>query len=227
VGGMTHRCGLGPGDLGPLLLGGLPAAERRRVEERLATCPDCAAEVSALQPVVAAMAQAAPTVELDGRGQDDLVLQDGALERLLAAVDAERPGVRRRPARPWRLPAIAAAATVLVAALVTGGLTLLGRGGDGQQVTLSGPAGAHASARLDQRSWGTAVQLKAGGLKPGTAYGAWLAYPDGRRVGAGTFVAQSDGSAEVDLTAALSLEQSATLGVTALGGSDVMAVRLP
>jgi hypothetical protein len=58
------------------------------------------------------------------------------------------------------------------------------------------------------------------------AYGAWLAYPDGRRVGAGTFVAQPDGSATVDLSAALPLDRTATLGVTVLGGTDVMAVNL-
>ncbi len=223
---MTRHCDVGPADLGPLLLGALPPAEHRRVEDHLALCPGCRAEAAELRPVVGLMAEAAATVELDGRGADQPALQDGALERLLAAVDAERPGVRRRPARPWRLPAVAAAATVLVAGLVTGGLALVGRGGQDRVVTLTGVAGAHASARLDQRSWGTAVTLEAAGLRPGTAYGAWLAYPDGRRVGAGTFVAQPDGSATVDLSAALPLDQTATIGVTVLGGTDVMAVNL-
>lgn len=224
---MTRHCDLGPADLGPLLLGALPADRQRRAEEHLTVCPGCRHDTAELRPVVALMAEAAATVELDGRAPDGPVLQDGALERLLAAVEAERPGRRRAPARPWRLPGIAAAATVLVAALVTGGLALVGRGGDDRVVSLNGAGGAHASARLDQRSWGTAVRLQAAGLKPGTAYGAWLAYPDGRRVGAGTFVAQPDGSATVDLSAALPLDRTATLGVTVLGGTDVMAVNLP
>jgi anti-sigma factor RsiW len=233
MGGMRHRCGLSPEDLGPYLLDGLSVSERRRVEQLLVSCPDCTAELDELRPVLTILAAAAASVELEpapepagSSGSPTEPLPSDALDRMLAAVHAERPGGRTTsPGRSWRRPVIVAAATVVVAALVTGGLTLLG-GDHGTRVTLRGAAGAHAGARLSDRSWGTALRLDAHGLKPGTAYGAWLAYPDGRRLAAGTFVAQPDGSAVVDLAAALPLGQAATLGVTTLGGDDVLTVRL-
>ena len=92
---MTRHCDVGPADLGPLLLGALPPAEHRRVEDHLAVCPGCRAEAAELRPVVGLMADAAATVELDGRGADQPALQDGALERLLAAANGRAAQIER------------------------------------------------------------------------------------------------------------------------------------
>jgi len=106
VGGVKHRCGLGPADLGPLTLGRGERAERERVERQLTGCQACTDDLQQLRPVVAMLSGAASSVELEPTSDQSGALAttpDGplppqALDRMLAAVDAERTGPRA-----WRL----------------------------------------------------------------------------------------------------------------------------
>ncbi len=110
---------------------------------------------------------------------------------------------------------------------MTGGVLWAGRGGSAERVTLAGQAPATGSAVVSTREWGTAISLEVRGLTPGTSYGAWLADGSGKRVGAGTFRPLDDGTARLDLGASMTLDQAARLGVTALGGDDILVADLP
>ena len=80
---------------------------------------------------------------------------------------------------------------------------------------------------MSQQHWGTALVLDLRGLTPSRPYGAWLADRSGERTPAGTFRATADGSAELDLGAALPLPEVVGVGVTELGGGvDVLQAAL-
>lgn len=214
---MTHDCGLGPRDLGPYLLGHLPADDVARVEAALALCPICAEEVSELLPTVAVMAVAVPYEQTPSS------LPSASLDRVLGTI-----GAHRRSSVGRRRAVLAVAAAVIAVACGLAGFAVgLGRSrSDGETVRLVNATGANARVVLDQRTWGTAITLEVRGLQPGATYGAWLARPDGKRVPAGSFRTDESGWAQLELGAALSRSDSGSLGVTALGGADVLSTRL-
>jgi anti-sigma factor RsiW len=212
VGGVRHGCGLTPADLGPYVLGQLGDAERRRVAALLAGCPACSADVARLLPVGAALtAQAAPP---------PVVAPPLVLDRALEAVHAAAAVRRRR-----RALAGAAVAAVLLPVLLAA-LLLPGRAPGGERVALTGPAGTGGVVRVEARGWGSALTLDVHGLAPGRTYGAWLADGASQRVPAGTFRATASGAAHLDLSAALRVPDTRTVGVTEIGGGDVLLGRL-
>jgi hypothetical protein len=140
--------------------------------------------------------------------------------------DPSGPRRRRRPRAPgWlRRPLPAAALGALAAAAFTVGLTsALDHDGDSNGSksygahlrAVAGGASGHgtdparadrpyAYARLSTSSAGTRVKLKASGLAggPGSVYELWCVYPDGSKVSAGTFRADTSGRAEASMTTA-------------------------
>lgn len=237
MGGMRHECEVWAEDLGPYLLGQLPAPEAARVAALVADCPTCTVEVERLRPVV----QALGTMPLPAAGPAlPAVLEPPApaLDRVLAEVQAHtQTQTQARTAdvapvraarRPGRRVAVLAAASLLV---VAGALAvLLGRGGEVRTVTLAradtAPGQAAGSVEVVSRSWGTALTVEVRGLRPGRTYGAWLADESGQRTPAGTFRAATDGTAELELGASLALDDVGSLGVTQLGGDDVLTADL-
>jgi hypothetical protein len=115
-----------------------------------------------------------------------------------------------------------------VIASVFGAITNAGDedGSSGRDVTLIGEGAAAGSVVVSPRDWGSALVLDVRGLAPGKAYGAWLADESGQRVPAGTFRPASDGSARLNLGASLRPGDAATVGVTELGGEDVLRADL-
>jgi hypothetical protein len=215
---MRHDCPVRPEDLGPYLLGQLGDEDAALVEQEVASCPSCTAEVERLRPVVAALAVGGAPDE-----QPAATAPVPALNRVLAAVRAEQAAQRRRL---WARIGAVAASLLLVLGAVAGGVMWAGRSGGTERIALSGASPASGSATVAPREWGTAISLDLRGLTPGTSYGAWLADDAGKRVPAGTFRPLADGSARLDLGASLTLEQAARLGVTALGGDDVLVADL-
>ncbi|MCW2601695.1 MAG: hypothetical protein JWM02_3524 [Frankiales bacterium] len=217
MGGMTHRCGVGPEDLGPYLLDHLTADEAERVAAALAECPTCSEEVSLLRPTVAALAVAVP---YQGHAPS---LPAPSFDRVLGTVNQRRQAtsVRRR---------VALAAAALVVAVALGLSTfVIGFGRQesaGQTLRLAGTSGASGRVVLDGRSWGTAISLEVRGLDPHLTYGAWLARPDGQRVSAGSFRPDAQGAAKLELGAALARSDIGSMGVTPLGGADVLSTKL-
>jgi hypothetical protein len=215
---MRHECAVRPEDLGPLLLGQLGRDEAALVAEAVASCPSCSLEVERLAPVAAAMAQV--SLPLDDAAP---AAPPPALERVLEAVRREQAASRRRLRTRMLL---AAASVVLLVAAAVGAAVAIGGDSGGRDIALTGQASASGSAVVSERRWGTAITLDVHGLRPGKAYGAWLSDSKGQRVGAGTFRPTADGSAHLELGASLRLGQASWMGVTQLGGDDVLKAEL-
>jgi len=102
------------------VLGALDLAEGNAFEAHLTSCAECAAEVRALRPTVAALADAVPQIDAPP------VLR----QRVLSSVGARQPSsplLSRSRAIPTRLPWLAAAAS-LIAAVGLGSYTVQLRG---------------------------------------------------------------------------------------------------
>jgi Anti-sigma-K factor rskA/Putative zinc-finger len=226
VGAVRHECLVQPEDLGPFLLGQLPREEEARVAEAVAGCPSCADEARALRPVVISLRLAA-TAPPEPAGSTEVaavqLLRSTEFDRLLASVRAERSRRRARTRRRGALVGAAAAAVLLLAVVV--GVGALDRddpkAATGAQVTLVGSGGAHGSAVVERRDWGTAIMLNVRGLPPGR-YGAWLQDWSGQRAPAGTFKLGSDGATHLELSVLMRLDDAASVGVTRIGGRDVL-----
>ncbi|KAA2250924.1 anti-sigma factor [Solihabitans fulvus] len=107
-------------ELGAYALGVLAEDERRAVEEHLAGCEQCRAELAELTEMQAALGEVPPELFLDGPPDGgDLLLQ-----RTLREVRGERTSVGRRRAT---LLGVAAAAAVVVA---LGAGIMIGNAGD-------------------------------------------------------------------------------------------------
>jgi anti-sigma-K factor RskA len=221
VGTVKHECLVRPEDLGPYLLRQLDSEVEARIGALVAACPSCTEEVRVLRPVVTALGRATTTPERVALLTDtDVARPDpqAGFDGLLTAVRRERA---RRRGRTWRA---AAAAAVVAAVLTLGAVAVVSQrdAGGGHVVALVGTGQARGSAVVSERAWGTAIVLTVRGLKPGKPYGAWLEDRSGDRVPAGTFTPASDGTVRLDLSALMSLHDTAAVGVTQLGGVDVL-----
>lgn len=209
MGGVRHACRVTAEDLGPFLLGQLPPAQAEQARSAVAECPLCSLEVARLRPVVAALGRVRP-------GADVPAAPAPALERVLAEVHGDVASRRRR--------AVLAAAGGLVLAVTVAAGVLAARPDDSapRDVVLVGRPGAAGTVSVDARGWGTELVLDVRGLTPGRTYGAWLADRTGQRVSAGTFRPAEHGAVRVDLAAALPLADTGSVGVTEIGGVDVL-----
>lgn len=220
MGSMRHDCATHPEELGPYLLGHLSAEESVLVAAAVESCPVCGAEVERLRPVVQALSRGLARLDPPS------VAPSPALDRVLESVHGELA----RQRRTRRQSALVAAALLLVLLTVAGSIMLTGRGGGPRErrVALIGRPGVAGTVAVSPQRWGTALVLDLRGLNPGRPYGAWLADRAGKRTPAGTFRATTDGSASLDLGAALPLREAGVVGVTELGGGgDVLQAALP
>ena len=151
--------------LGAYALGALEPAESREVDEHLATCAECRAELVELEEMREFLGEVPPEAFLDGPPEDgDLLLQ-----RTLREVRSE-PVKRRR--KPWLL----VAAAVVVVAGVLGGGVLIGRQSVDQadapvpgsrQVTATDAAtNATMTTTVEPREKWTWIRVQITGLKP-------------------------------------------------------------
>ena len=96
----------------------LSDADCQRVEEHIASCPDCAAEIALLHRARAVLSRSAPAVDTSA---------------IVAALP--RPHrARQRSFANWRI-----AATIAVVAIGAASLSLVRNGGDGARVDTLGP----------------------------------------------------------------------------------------
>ncbi|RZQ63789.1 anti-sigma factor family protein [Amycolatopsis suaedae] len=137
--------------LGAYVLGALDEREVRAVEEHLATCRQCVAELDELRAIDRALGEVPPEALLDGPPEGgDLMLQ-----RTLREVRAERGGRERR--RRVGTGIVAA----VVAVVFVGGGVVVGRVTTPPQVvtaTPANPAGTKVSSVTDP---GTGVRMTA------------------------------------------------------------------
>ncbi|TQC41619.1 anti-sigma factor [Rhodococcus sp. WS4] len=199
--------------LGMYALGRLDDRETVALRAHLDGCPQCRAELRGLAPVAEALSAADPDRLADPSPQPSPTLPDA----IFGAVDRERGRGRQR----YRRIAVAAAAAVIAVGLVTGGFVL-------RSVTSTTPpgqpvaftvlsAGVEASARVENRAWGTGISLDVTGLPQGHTYNVWLQRADGSRMNAGSFIAGGDKTMSMELAVGLPMSDATTLGVSAPG----------
>lgn len=165
-------------DLGAYVLGALDPAERRRVDEHVASCPACAAELAEL---------AGLPVLLDRVPVDDLrpvaaTPSPDLFDRVTAAV---------RPRRPRWLVAAAAVLAVLVVAV---GVTVAAGGGDDGPRTWTATAGeVDVTLTATAEREGTALDVTVAGMRPGETCRLVAVADDGTRHPAGQWPTTADG----------------------------------
>jgi anti-sigma factor RsiW len=160
------------------VLGAIEPAERALVDAHLAVCQECREELADLAglPALLHRVPVAEAQRLAAEGAGPAALAPPS-DQLLNSLLARTARVRRT--RRWR--AIAAAAAVIVVALgggAAGAVAVQGAGGGSPPVAAqrawhtvsgSGPqTTAAVTVRYAARSWGTAMDVRVGGIPAGT-----------------------------------------------------------
>jgi Putative zinc-finger len=210
--------------LGALILGQLEPEARAATEAHLEGCSDCRAEAEALAPMAAMLRRADPD-----RLASTPLPPAGLGDRIAERIAAERRVARRRRMRlgiGLAAGAAGAAAAVVLALSLTGSST----SGPAAEVVAFRhlPKGVSVSASLMPRAWGSYVEVRVRGFRPGTLCSVWLRRGDGTRIPAGSFryvyAGQSD---EVELSSGLDPPDVTAVGLTAGSKTFVASVRRP
>jgi hypothetical protein len=224
--------------LGAYVLGALEREERAGLEAHLETCEVCREELDRLAPlpgllsrltldeaeVLATAGPESSAEPLAGAPRPEPAYSAAPLERALFEVARER-----RRSRLMRAVA-AAAALVLAAAVVTGGQLLGGGDGGGGPAPLTAAAsdlrtGVHGAAELTPEPWGTRVELRLAGVRPGQRCRLVARSAGGRSEVASTWRAGYLGTAEVPGAVAIPAERLTSLDVVT--PDDRLLVRMP
>jgi hypothetical protein len=208
--------------LGALVLGQLGPEERAATEAHLEGCPDCRAEADALAPMAAVLKRADPE-KLAPTPAPPAHLAD----RITRRIAAERRAARRRRVRvALGVGAAAAAATaaLLFATVFSGSPN---EGPAAQTVAFRGlPQGVSVNASLESRPWGSDVNVRVRGFRPGTLCTVWLRRDDGTRVPAGSFrYVYAGESDEAELSSGLDPPDVTAVGLQAGSRTFVARVR--
>lgn len=208
---MNEHCRPWRSQLGMLAGGLLDDQERLALQAHLDGCPQCRAELAEILPVARLLPRADPE-----RVMDQAVPASRLTLQVFAAVAGERRARNRR-----RLTQ--AAASLSVAAAFALGLVVLTAPDPGRLVEFAQtPPGVTATASLQDRAWGTQVQLAVTGLDDGVRHAVWLERRDGSRVPAGTFTADGARSLSVTLAAATPAGDAVALGISDDMGDTVL-----
>ena len=202
-------------DLGAYVLGGLTADEQASFEQTMARDPALRRDVDELRDVPRLLALAAL---VDGDGEDDVAVPAPVIT--LVRPKAERTA-RRRPG------VLAAAAAFALLLGIAGGVvaTRQRAAGPDREIALALVDGAPSTsargrAALFRQRDGVGVRLRMTGLpptEPGSRYECWWVGKNGR-VAAGSFQVGADGTADVRLTVAASLDGPFKININKVAG---------
>jgi putative zinc finger protein len=207
--------------IGAFLLGKLDGGERAAMQTHLNSCPVCQAEVRELEPVVAALADAAPD------RIDENPLPPGDLEEsTLAPILGEIQRARHRR-RPFRWSALAAAAICVVAIGLAGFVGLLEPAGALEPLSFSVAPGMEVEGHLIEHARGTEIRLVVSGSRGGQTHRVTLVSEDGERVNAGTFLGIGERTLRGTFNAALLRGAADKLEVRTPSGELVFFAKLP
>jgi putative zinc finger protein len=209
--------------IGAFLLGELDEGERMSMQAHLRTCLVCQAEVRELEPVVAALAYAAPDrIEDDPRPPGDLE------ESTLAPIFGEMQRARRRRQRfGW---STLAAAAICVVAIGLGGFTsLMEPAVPLERLSFSGePRGVEVEGNLIAHACDTKIRLVVSRSRDGQTHRVTLVRENEERVDLGTFIGVGNKPLKRTFDAELSREDATRLEVrTTPGGELVFFAKLP
>jgi anti-sigma-K factor RskA len=201
--------------LGAYVLDALEPEERRRVEEHIAACPACAAELAEFRSLPALLDRVRPE-DLEPvfvAPSPDLFARTAA-----AAAEAERPG--RLRSRTWAL----VAAAVLAVLGVSAGVTVWATRPVEQTATVSqGPVQVTVTA--SPRNDGTALEVAVAGLRPGETCRMVAVDRDGGRHPAGEWPTSEAGDGR--WRGWTDISRSALTEVVLVGDGGRELVRVP
>jgi hypothetical protein len=207
--------------IGAFLLGKLDGMQRTAMQTHLSSCPVCQAEVRELEPVVAALAYAAPDrIDEDLRPPEDL--EESTLAPILGEIDRARHRIRR-----FRWSALAAAAIFVVAIGLAGFTWLLEPAVALEPLSFSVAPGMEVEGHLIEHDSGTEIRLVVSGSRDGQTHRVTLVSEDGERVNAGTFIGNGERTLRGTFNAALLREDADRLEVRTSGGELVFFAKLP
>ena len=207
--------------IGAFLLGKLDRVERMAMQAHLSGCPVCQAEVKELEPVVAALAYAAPDrIEETPQPPGDLE------ESTLAPIFGEKHRVRRRR-RQFQWSGLAAAAICVVAIGLAGFTWLLEPAVALEPLRFSVAPGMEVQGHLIERARGTEIRLVVSGSQDGQTHRVTLVSEDEERVNSGTFFGTGERTLRGTFNAALLREDADRLEVRTSGGELVFVAKLP
>jgi hypothetical protein len=207
--------------IGAFLLGKLDGGERTAMQTHLSSCPVCQAEVRELEPVVAALADAAPD-----RIDEDPLPPGDLEESTLAPILGEIHRARRRR-RQFQWSATAAAAICVVVVGLAGFVGLLEPAVALEPLSFSVAPGMEVEGYLIEHARGTEIRLVVSGSRDGQTHRVTLVSGDGERVNAGTFIGIGERTLRGTFNAALLREDADKLEVRTPGGELVFFAKLP
>lgn len=186
-------------DIGAYALGGLTAAERAEVDEHVAGCDACRAELAELLQIAARLDEVPAEFFLDGPPEGgDLLVQ-----RAVGRVRAERrsSGTRRR--------LLTAAAAAVVGAALVGGGVLAGRGTAPEVPAAAAPVAGTRSIEATDPTTGARIEVdvipaagwvrlsaEVEGVPAGERCRIVVVGADGQREVAGSWLVSAKGAAE-------------------------------
>ena len=207
--------------VGAFLLGKLDEGERTAMQTHLDSCPVCQAEVKELEPVVAALADAAPD------RIDEVPLPPGDLKELTLAPMLEKIHSERRHRRRFHWSGLAAAAICVVVIGLAGFTWLLEPAVAMEPLLFSVAPGMKVEGHLIEHARGTEIRLVVSGSRDGQTHRVTLVSEDGERVNAGTFIGIGERTLRGTFNAALLREDADKLEVRTPGGELVFFAKLP
>ena len=207
--------------IGAFLLGKLDGDERTAMQTHLDSCPVCQAEVRELEPVVAALADAAPD-----RIDEDPLPPGDLEESTLAPILGEIHSARRR-SRRFHWSGLAAAAICVVAIGLAGFVGLLEPAVALEPLSFSVAPGMEVEGHLIEHARGTEIRLEVSGSQDGQTHRVTLVTEDEERVDSGTFIGIGEGTLRGTFNAALLREDADRLEVRTPGGELVFFAELP
>jgi anti-sigma factor RsiW len=223
-------------ELGAYVLGSLEPPERDAVDRHLADCAECRSELAMLAPVAGLLSCLEPAEARNGM----LTPSPGLLPQALDAVRDHQQQDRRR-LRRWKLVATAAAVVAGMSGVLPQVLPTGASGPPPATVTASGtPATMTASGTpldamtgvtavgsgsMEQRTWGTALQLELTGLPPAAGYRAYVMARNGRTEVAANWGTTPGGRVTINGTTGIPLDQLASVQIRTLDGRPLMSMR--
>jgi len=192
--------------LGAYVLEQLDTSERAALDAHLEGCPECRAEVAALEP----LARLLPFADPEHLGPVPTP-PAGLAQRITVSIAGERRARRRKRSLTFGIPALAGAAVAVTLAVF---VFSSGSPDTAQHVTFTSvPRGIQVGAKLEPASYGTAIRVYVKGIRGDTLCRVFLRDDGGRLVSAGTFRYTWGDTA--DLTSALPLSHAAAIVVHA------------
>ncbi len=208
--------------IGAFLLGKLDGLELSAMQTHLNSCPVCQAEVRELEPVVAALADAAPD-----RIEEEPLPPWHLEESTLAPILGEIHRVRRRSGR-FQWSTLAAAAICVVVVGLAGFVGLLEPAvAMVEPLSFSVAPGMKVRGHLIEHARGTEIRLLVSGSRDGQTHRVTLVSEDGERVNAGTFIGIGERTLRGTFNAALLRKDADRLEVRTPGGEPVFFAKLP